>query len=107
MYSDWYSLISFLCVVSPTLFNILLDTVVRKWLADIMNDMITASSGIQGDNVVCMSSLLYADNSAIGSLDHEWLQNMNQHLCNLFKDFTGLKPNTEKTKTMSCHPGAI
>ena len=31
----------------------------------------------------------------------------NQHLCNLFRDCTGLMPNTEKTESMSCHPGAI
>ena len=43
----------------------------------------------------------------IGSKDHEWLQNATQHLCNLFRDCIGLKPNTEKTETMSCHPGAI
>lgn len=54
-----------------------------------------------------MSSLCYADKGAIRSLDHEWLQTVNQHLCNLFRDCTNLKPNTEKTETLSCHPGAI
>ena len=72
-----------------------------------MDDMTTASSGLQGDNVGPMSSLFYANDGTIGSLDREWLQNTNQHLCNLFRDCTGLKPNTEKTETMSCHPGAI
>ena len=66
--------------------------------------MTTASAGLQGDNVGRMSSLFYADDGAIRSLDDEWLQNANQHLCNLFRDYTGLKPNTEKTETMSCHP---
>ena len=75
MYSDWYSLISLLCVVSPTLFNILLDTVVRKWLVDVMDDMTTARADLWGDNIGCMSSLFYANDGAIGSLNHEWLQN--------------------------------
>ena len=93
--------------MSPALFNILADAVVRKWLVDVMDDMTTTGAGLQGDNVGHMSSLFYANNGTIGSLDHEWLQNMNQHLCDLFRDCTGLKPNTEKTENMSCHPGAI
>ena len=93
--------------MSPTLFNVLVDAVVRKWLADVMDDMTAANSGLQGDDVGRLSSLFYANDGAIGSLDHEWLQRANQHLCNLFRDCTGLKPNTEKTESMSCHPGAI
>ena len=72
-----------------------------------MNHMTTASAGVQGDDVGCMSILFYADDGAIGCLNHVWLQNANQHLYNMFRYCTGLKPNTEKTETMSCHPGAI
>jgi len=54
-----------------------------------------------------LTSLFYADDGAIGSLDHEWLQHANRHLCNLFRDCTGLVSNTEKTEAMNCHPGAI
>ena len=93
--------------MSPTLFNVLVDTVVRKWLADVMDDITAVIAGLQSDDIGCMSSLFYADDGAIGSKDHEWLQNATQHLCNLFRDCTGLKPNTEKTETMSCHPRAI
>ena len=94
-------------VVSSTLFNVLVDAVVWKWLADVMKNMTSANTGLQGDNVGCMSSLFYTDDGLNGSKDHEWLQNATQHLCNLFRDCTGLKPNTEKTETMSCHPGLI
>ena len=94
-------------VVSPTLFNVLVDAVVRKWLVDVMEDMTVANADFQGDNVGRLSSLFYADDGAIGSLDPEWLQRANQHLCNLFRDCTGLGPNTEKTETMSCHPMVI
>ena len=94
-------------VVFLTLFNKLVDAVVRKRLADVIDDMTTARIGLQGDSVGCMSSLFYANDSTIGLFDHEWLQNTNQHLCNLFRDCTGLKPNTEKTETMSYHPGVI
>ena len=93
--------------MSPTLFNILVDTVLRKWLADVMNDTTIASTGLQGDNAGCLSSLFCANDSTIGSLDHEWLQNTNQQLCNLFRDCTDLKPNTEKTEAMSYYPRSI
>ena len=93
--------------MSPTLFNVLVDVVVRKWLPDVMDDITAAIVGLQGDDVGRMSSLFYADDGAIGSKNHEWLQNATQYLYNLFRHCTGLKTNTEKTKTMSCHPGAI
>ena len=93
--------------MSSTLFNVLVDAVVRKWLADVMDNMTAANSGLQGDDVGCLSSLFYANDGAIGSLDHEWLQHANQHLCNLSRDCTELKPDTKKTKSMSYHPGVI
>ena len=52
-------------LVSPVLFNILVDTVVQKWLADVMNNITTASAGLSGDNVGCLSLLFYANNSAM------------------------------------------
>ena len=91
--------------MSPTLFNVLVDAVVRKWLVDVMDDMTLANAGFQSDDVGRLSSLFCADDGAIGSLDHEWLQRANQHLCNLFRDCTCLIPNTEKIESMSCHPG--
>ena len=72
-----------------------------------MDDMTAANAGFQGDNVGCLSSLFYANDGAIGSLDHDWLQRANQHLCNLFRDCTSLMSNAEKTESMNCHPGAI
>ena len=54
-----------------------------------------------------MSSLFFANDSAIGFNDHKWPQNATPHLCNLFSDCTGMIPNTVKTETMSCHPGAV
>ena len=58
--------------MSPTLFNVLVDAVVQKWLADVMEDMTAANAGFQGDGVGRLSSLFYADDGAIGSLDPEW-----------------------------------
>ena len=72
-----------------------------------MDDMTAANAGLQGDNVGHMSSLFYADDGTTRSKDHKGLQNATQYLYNLFRDCTNLKTNTEKTETMSCHPGAI
>ena len=84
-----------------------MDAVVRKWYADVMEDMTAANSGLEGDVIRDRTSLFYADDGAIGSLDPEWLQNATQHLCDLFRNCTGLKPNTTKTEVMICHPGEI
>ena len=43
----------------------------RKWLADVMDDMTAANTGFEGDDVGRLSSLFYADDGAVGSLDHE------------------------------------
>jgi len=94
-------------IISPILFNILVDAVVRKWYADVMEDMTSAVSGLEGDAIRDRASLFYADDGAIGSRDPEWLQNATQHLCDLFRNCTGLKPNTNKTEVMICHPGEI
>ena len=109
---DGYVFVLYRCatqgdVVSPTLSNVFVDVVVRKWLADVMDNITAAFSGLQCADIGRMSSLFYADDGAIGSKNHEWLQNATQHLCNLFRDCTSLMPNTEQTETMSCHPGAI
>ena len=57
--------------MSPTLFNVLVGAVVQKWLTDVMNDMAIANTGLQSDNIGRLASLLYANNGAIGSKDHE------------------------------------
>ena len=91
----------------PTMFNVLVDAVMRKWLTDVMDNITVAITELQGDDVSGISSLFYANDSTIGSKIHKWLQNITQHLCNLFRDYTGLKPNIKKTKTMTCQPGVI
>ena len=84
-----------------------MDAVIRKWYADVMSDMTWAESGLKGDAVCWFASLFYANDDAVGSQDPQWLQDANQHLCDLFRNCIGLKPNTEKTEVMICHPGAI
>ena len=70
--------------MSPTLFNIIVDVVIWKWYTDVMKDKTAANTGLSGDNIVHLASLFYVDDDIVRSLDPEWLQNVNQHLCNLF-----------------------
>jgi hypothetical protein len=60
-------------IISPTLFNILVDAVVRKWLADILEDLEVAISGLQ-DAVEGKIALFCADDGMVGSDDPEWLR---------------------------------
>jgi hypothetical protein len=43
-------------IVSPILFNVLVDAVVRKWFADVMEDMMAANTGLEGEDVISSSS---------------------------------------------------
>ena len=90
-------------IISPTLFNILVDAVVRKWLADTLDDPEVAISGLQGASGGKVA-VFYADDGMVGSTDPDWLRSAIQHLCDLFRAI-GLKPNTSKTQVMTCHPG--
>ena len=47
-------------VVSPTFFSVIVDAVVRKWLADVMDDIESAIEGLQGGDVSRLTSLIYA-----------------------------------------------
>ena len=67
-------------IVFPTLFNVIVDAVIWKWYTDVMNDVSATNTGLSGDNIGRLASLFYADDDAIGCLDHEWLQNANQNL---------------------------
>ena len=49
-----------------------------------------AESGLKGDAVGKYTSLFYANNDTVGSQDLDWLQSVNQHLCNLFHNCIGL-----------------
>ena len=72
-----------------------------------MADITSANTGLEGEAVGRISTLFYFVDGAVGSLDPNWLQDANQHLCNLFRNCVGLKPNTKKTEVMICHPGSI
>jgi len=73
-----------------------------KWYADVMEDMTAAITGLEGDTIKERAILLYADDSAFGAWDPDWLQDATQNLCDLFRDCTNLKSNTKRTEVMIC-----
>ena len=90
--------------VSPRIFNIMVDAIVREWLRQVLGDE-AAHSGI-GDEVRRFLAAFYADDGLIQSRDPVLLQSSFDILIGLF-DRVGLKTNTTKTKAMVCVLGKI
>lgn len=64
-------------IVSPTLFNVIMDAVIWKLNVDVMEDVTVENTGLSGDNICCLVSLFYVGDGAFGSLNLEWLHNAN------------------------------
>jgi hypothetical protein len=90
--------------LSPLLFNIACDAVIRAWLQEVLPGA-DATPGIGGqirDFIACF----YADDGLVGARDADWLQHSFGVLTGHFARL-GLECNTRKTETMTCLPGAI
>ena len=92
-------------IISPTIFNIVSDAVVRYWLSTVSADTEAPVSGV-GVGGRAHSALFYADDGEVSSRDPDWLQGAIDVLADLFGR-VGLKTNTDKTEVMICHPGHI
>ena len=92
-------------IISPAIFNIIADAVIRYWLTIVSEVASDASDGV-GHNITARAAVFYADDGFVGSPDKKWLQDAFEVLVDLFAR-VGLKTNTEKTKVMVCLPGAI
>ncbi|KAL9183027.1 hypothetical protein ACHAXT_004814 [Thalassiosira profunda] len=90
--------------LSPKLFNILVDAIVREWLT-----LLVGSDAVEGISAELMRTILaicYADDAFLASRDPEELQRALDILVELF-DRVGLRTNTTKTQAMICIPGKI
>jgi len=90
--------------MSPILFNIVCDAVVRAWLRDVLPGS-EATTGIGGrirDFIACF----YADDGMVGARDADWLEHSFGVLVGYFARM-GLECNTRKTESMTCLPGFI
>ena len=84
-------------IISPMLFNIAVDAVIRAWERDMKAWRI--GHGKEGDGPLDMDCEFYADDGKIGSTDAPSVQQATIIMVELFKSL-GLKANAQKTKGM-------
>jgi Reverse transcriptase (RNA-dependent DNA polymerase) len=89
-------------LLSPTLFNIQVDAVVRHWLTLTIDNNRVTQQGI-GVHVAKKLPLFYADDGLIGTISSQWLTNAFTVLVQLFRQ-TGLETNFTKTVLMINQP---
>ena len=94
-------------VVSPTLFNIVVDALVcYYWLDELSRNGTIVEPGKVGvqthEQLVCF----YADDGLLAPCDADWLQAAFDHLIPIFERIS-LKTNAQKTKSMNFVPGYI
>ena len=87
--------------LSPTIFNVVVDAVVRHWVTGAIAD--AEAQGGMGKEGRHQATLFYADNGMVASSDPLWLQGEFNTLVGLV-DRVGLRENFRKTVIMVCHP---
>ena len=87
--------------LSPTIFNVVVDAVVRHWVTLTVTEAET--TGGRGREGRPQAALFYADHGMLASSDPQWLQWAFAQLIGLF-DRVGLNMNTGKTVSMTCRP---
>ena len=85
---------------SPTIFNIMVDAILRKWERQLILE------GIPLGQVRVLVAIFYADDGLIAARNSKHLQTAIDLLTALF-DRVGLQTNTTKTEAMIFMPGKI
>ena len=83
--------------LSPTIFNLVVDVVVRHWVAVMAEG--AEERGERGKEGMHHNELFYADDSMVALSDTRWLQGAFSTLVSLF-DRVGLRNNVGKTVGM-------
>ena len=89
--------------LSPTLFNVVVDAVVRHWLDGLSNNNNDERAEEEGGGPFHFSAVFYADDGMVGATDPQWLQGAFSALVAIF-DRVGLLTNVDKTVSMACQP---
>ena len=84
---------------SPTIFNVVLDAVIRHWVTVVTPT--EAGTGGLGMTIIKLAAYLYADECLMASTQTERLQRAFDALTGLFDRFD-LQTNTEKTVGTVC-----
>ena len=92
-------------LVSPTLFTMVVDNVIRTWLAMMVEDQQVDQDGLVETVGRCVG-VFYADDGMVGLRDPNWLQHPMNFLFGLFRRFI-LAANATKSRTMTCQPGTL
>ena len=79
----------------PTMFNILVDTVVRAWLTQTVGQAVTDDWHTQVRHQLC--AVFYMDDAFLVSRDPDFLQEFLETLVGLL-EWIGLRTNTKKTR---------
>ena len=90
--------------LSSLMFNVCVDTVVREWLYQTLDDDIARDR--IGDQVAKILVVCYVNDGLIASRDPVWLQELFDILIGLF-EWISLFTNASKTTVMICIPGRI
>ena len=87
--------------LSPTIFNVVVDAVVRHWVTIAVTEAETRrEQGREGRHQV---ALFYADDGMLASSDPQWLQWAFTQIIGLF-DRVGFNTNSGKMVSMTCRP---
>ena len=86
--------------LSPTIFNVVVDAVVRHWLEGLQ--AAKEEKGAKGGRGHFLA-VFYADDGMVGATDPEWLQGAFSALVAIFNR-VGLQTNVDKTVSMACQP---
>ena len=92
-------------LVSLTLFNLVVDNVIRTWLDMTVEDQRVAHDGLV-DTVGRCLGVFYSEDGMVRSRNPNWLQHVVNVPVGLFRRY-GLVANVSKLRTMTCHPGAL
>ena len=70
-------------LVSPTLVSVVVENIIRTWLAITVDDQRVAHDRLREAVRRCLG-VFYADDGMVGSRDSEWLQHLMNILVGLF-----------------------
>ena len=92
-------------LIYMTLFNVVVDNLVRMWLAMTVEDQVVAQEGL-GLDVRRSLGFFYTNDGRTGAEKSEWIQNVIKVLITLFRKY-GIIVNVAKYQTMTCQPRAL
>ena len=87
------------------MFKVVVENVIRSWLAMMVEDHRVAHDGL-GETFGRCLVVFYTDDGMVRSCNSDWLQNAMNVLVGLFIRY-GPAANVAKSRTMTCHPGEL